>query len=987
MLHRIIRTTLVLALIVACATPLLAQGMQFGTIRGTVTMPDGSAVPGALVTATSPALLGEKTANTTATGEYIIRGLPPGDYTLSFELEGMTTVESNVVVNLGQITPGSVEMRPEAIEETIVVTGEQSTILSNSEVSTTYNYDAIESLPIARTPSSVAAIAPGATTNTPNDGQVTISGGFAYDNVFLIDGVDANDNLFGTSNPVYIEDAIADLQVLTSGISAEYGRFSGGVVNIITKSGGNEFTGSLRGDFENEDWREKTPVEEEEGTELIDKTNEFLTATLGGYLVQDKFWFFLAGRDESTETQDTFAVTGLPEPNSTDEERWEAKLTWNIVDRHQLQTQFTDREQTGLRPSFNFSATPDTLRTRVDPSDLWVVRYNGALSDSLFGELQYSEKTFTFMNSHGDDGLVESSPFFAFFGLPPGSTNPDDIFGTPTVHHNAPYFDGTDPEDRNNEQAYGALSWFTDTANAGSHDVKFGVEDFTSFRTGGNSQSPTSVVWDSGAVTDANGNYVITDGRLTPIFVPGVTYIEQWLATRGAQIDIETLSVFANDRWRVSDHWSFNIGVRYEQVESQATGGITTVDTDRIVPRLGASYDVLGDGKYRLDATYAQYSGKYSESQFAENTTVGNPRGVFSIYTGPFGVGRDFAPGFDLSNYAPFAASDGTANLQVATDVQSPVVTEYTLGGGMELPRGGFLKAVYTNREYEDFVEGFVCVEAAGIPCLGPGDTGVVNVVVEGIVVGPANVTFTDNSDIPTREYEAIQLIGRQVFTDRWDLNGSWTYQLTNEGNFEGEGTNTPGVDSTFGDDPGYFIPSRHFPTGDLDDYQEHKLRLWSTYRFGLGRAGELATTLLVNYDSARTFSFTGLIPDDFTAEQERINSFYVSPNTGTQEIFFGPRGAGEYEDSITFDLGLVYGLPIVPRWGMELFVDFEVINILNDDSLIEYNTDIAPVLGGALDADGFPTQFERGGSFGEGQDNDAFPDPREYRFGLGIRF
>jgi outer membrane receptor for ferrienterochelin and colicin len=80
---------------------------------------------------------------------------------------------------------------------------------------------------------------------------VTISGGFAYDNIFLIDGVDANDNLFGTSAAVFIEAAIADTQVLTSGISAEYGRFSGGVINVVTKSGGNQFDGSLRADLTN----------------------------------------------------------------------------------------------------------------------------------------------------------------------------------------------------------------------------------------------------------------------------------------------------------------------------------------------------------------------------------------------------------------------------------------------------------------------------------------------------------------------------------------------------------------------------------------------------------------------------------------------------------------------------------------------------------------------------------------------------------------
>lgn len=983
-INRLTKVALVLALALAVTAPVLAQGTQTGTIRGTVTTPDGEPVPGVTITVASPSLQGERTAYTTTTGEYIARALPPGTYTLTFVLQGMTTVESVLRVNLGQTTPGDVTMELEAIEETIVVTGEQSSVLGSSEVSTTYNYDAIESLPIAKTPSSVAAISPGLTTNTPNAGQVTISGGFAYDNVFLIDGVDANDNLFGTSNPVFIEEAIADVQVLTSGISAEYGRFSGGVVNIITKSGGNEFSGSLRSDFENDDWREKTPVEKEQGTELIDKTNEFLSATLGGYIVPDRLWFFAAGRDESTDTQDSFAVTGLPEPNATDEERWEAKLSYNIGNRHQLQGQFTDREQTGLRPSFSFSATPDTLRTRTDPSDLRVARYNGALTDSLFGELQYSEKTFTFLNTHGPGDLRETSPFFAFTGLTPSG----EVVSTPFVHYNAPYFDGTDPEDRDNEQVYGALSWFADTANAGSHDVKFGVEQFTSTRVGGNSQSVTNFVFSTTPLVDEGGNFILDENnKLIPTFIPGLTYISNWIPTRGAKIDIETLSAFVNDSWHLNDHWSFNIGVRYEETKGDATGGIVTVDTDRIVPRLGASYDVRGDGEYRLDATFAQYSGKYSEAQFAENTTVGIPRGVFSIYTGPFGVGLDFDPAFDLGNYAPFDANDGTANVFMADDIASPVVTEFTLAAGTALTRGGYLRLVYTNREYEDFVENFECIAAAGISCEGPGDTGTTFVVVEGIEVGDVNNVVFDNSDIPTREYEAIQLLGRYVLTDRWELQGSWTFQLTNDGNFEGEGTNTPGISSTFGNRPGYFLPDRHFPTGELNDFQEHKIRLWSTYRFGLGRAGELAATLLANYDSARTFSFTDTIPTDFTAEQQRISSFYVSGPGTTQTIFFGERGAGKFNDVTTFDLGLVYNLPIVPRWGLDLFVDFEVINILNEDEAVFFNTDVNAIESGPFDANGFPTEFEQGAAFGEGQQNSHFAAPREYRFGVGFRF
>jgi len=979
------KAVLVLVLAVAVAAPAFAQGTQYGTIRGSVTLPDGSPAGGVEVTGTSPAQPGERTAVTTGTGEYILRNLSPGEYTLTYELEGLSVHQSTATVSLGQVTPVDVTMTPEVVEETIQVTGERASVLASSEVSTTYTAEQVDKLPIGRSPSAIAQLAPGLTDNTPNAGQVTISGAFAYDNIFLIDGVDANDNLFGTSNPVFIEEAIADTQVLTSGISAEYGRFSGGVVNVVTKSGGNEFSGSFRVDLSNEDWREKTPLEEDRGTELLDDTNEVYSATIGGYVMKDKIWFFAAGRDEETSAQGTFPTTGLPLNTSVAEERYELKGTWNIGNRHQVQGQYTDRDQTGVNRGITASATPQTLRTRRDPNWLRVARYNGALTNSLFGELQFSSKHFGFRNTHGNDGLAESSPFFAFFGLTPDGR----LVNAPVIHHNAPYFDGTDPEDRDNEQIYGAISWFLDTSSVGSHDLKFGVEDFTSTRTGGNSQSPTNIVFDTGALVDANGNYILEpDGRVTPIWVPGLTYIETWIPTRGATIDIETQSIYVNDRWRLNDHWSFNLGFRYEDIQGNATGGIVTVDTTRFVPRLGASYDLRGDGKYRFDATYAQYSGKYSEAQFAENTTVGVPRGVFSEYVGPFGVGLNFAPGLDLNNYVPFAANDGTANIFMDSNIQSPVVTEFTVGGGTELVRGGYLKAVYTNREYEDFIENFLCTNDAGIPCPGPGDTGTTFVSVEGIDVGLVNNVIFSNTDEMKREYEAIQLIGRWVLTDRWDINGHWTYQLTNDGNFEGEAGNQPGISSSFGDYPGYFVRDRHFPDGRLNDFQEHKIRLWSTYNLDFGRAGALATTLLGNYDSATTFSFAdGSLPRGFSAQQRGILSFYESAPGSTQTVFFGERGVGEFDDSYSVDLGLLYSLPVIQPWGLEVFVKADVFNISNEDKLVQWNTTVSSVRTGAVDANGLPTTFTRGGAFGTGTSNAHYVAPREYQFGVGIRF
>src|SRR5690606_29824444 len=132
--------------------------------------------------------------------------------------------------------PVDAKMEVGGIEEVVVVTAEAPGALATPTGHANLAAADTNLMPVGRTPARVAELAPGLTDNAPQAGQVTISGAFGYDNVFMIDGVDVTDNIFGYANDVFIEDAIEEVQVLTSGIAAEYGRFSGGVVNLITKS-------------------------------------------------------------------------------------------------------------------------------------------------------------------------------------------------------------------------------------------------------------------------------------------------------------------------------------------------------------------------------------------------------------------------------------------------------------------------------------------------------------------------------------------------------------------------------------------------------------------------------------------------------------------------------------------------------------------------------------------------------------------------------
>ena len=181
--------------------------------------------------------------------------------------------------------------------------------------------------------------------------------------------------------------------------------------------------------------------------------------------------------------------------------------------------------------------------------------------------------------------------------------------------------------------------------------------------------------------------------------MPGVTQLENWLATRGARLDIRTLSFYAQDTWALGPRLTLNLGVRHEEVKSEATGGIIGVDTSTTVPRLAATYDLSGNGSTILQASFAHYSGKYNEAQIGRNSPVGNPALVLYEYNGPSGEGRDFAPGFDVANYDVIFGSFPTANIFLAPGLSSPITQEFSASVGRQLGQRGMAKLTYTNRK------------------------------------------------------------------------------------------------------------------------------------------------------------------------------------------------------------------------------------------------------------------------------------------------
>jgi hypothetical protein len=780
-------------------------------------------------------------------------------------------------------------------------------------------------------------------------------------------------NLFGSANNLFIEDAIDQTTVLTSGISAEYGRFSGGVVNMITKSGGNDFSGTFRTTLTNDAWTDETPYEKDRDVERKDVLNDNYEGTFGGPIAKDRLWFFAAGRYAKTTTSRALPQTAFQYDGFDENKRYEIKLTGTLASGHSVQGNYIDNSRDAKRLAFSSTIDPRAEEAPSFPNKLFVASYNGVLNSRMLASFQYSQKKFGFRDTGGTSTDIVDSPIWTLGIETPG------IFA-----YNAPYFDATDPEDRDNQQFAGSLSYFLSTEKTGSHDIKGGFDHYTSTRTGGNSQTATGYVFDADYLTTAAGTPAF-DGqnRLIPVFRAGETLLENWLATRNAKIDIRTLSLYFQDRWTVSPRLIVSAGARYENVRSEATGGIVGVDTQTIVPRLALSYDLSGDGRTVFQGSYAHYAGKYSESQFAGNTSVGNPAYVLYAYTGPEGQGLDFAPGFNTANYEIIGGEFPTANIFFEDGLSSPITREFTVSAGQDLWGRGSAKVTFTSRDYYNFVEDFIT---------DPSESGKIDVVYEGVNYGTFDKVMYRNSDEPQREYRGLLFQANYRLRTNLQVEGHWTVQLKNEGNFEGEGMNTPGISSLVGDYPEILSQARNFPVGRTDDFQRHKVRFWAIYTQDMGRFGAVDVAPMFRIESARVYSLTATnVP--LSAVQLARNPGYAGlPGDGYQTLYFGERGSQEFKGYGLMDLSLNYAVPVFR--SLRPWVKFEVLNVLNNQKLIGWNTSVRPDANSPLDGNGLPTGYVEGTLFGKGAANTHYPawragntGGRTYIVYAGVRF
>ena len=277
--------------IVAGALPALAQGTQTASLIGDVVDKSGNPIAGAEIRLTSDRLQGVRLVIADAKGRFIARLLPPGEYKIQIVKSGFTTISKNERLGLEQNLNAHFTMATEGGAVVEVIGSSMQQDKAEFKSSTNFTKEKIDALPVDRNPLNVAMMAPGVVENINSDrGGAQIHGSQGTGNLWLLDGQNYADNIYNGPRAKFVTDAIDEVQVITGAIPAEFGDVEGGVVNTITKSGGDHFTAQLRDDLTNQNWN--AVKHGQSASSLVDAVGQERVFQIGGPIIKSKLWFY-----------------------------------------------------------------------------------------------------------------------------------------------------------------------------------------------------------------------------------------------------------------------------------------------------------------------------------------------------------------------------------------------------------------------------------------------------------------------------------------------------------------------------------------------------------------------------------------------------------------------------------------------------------------------------------------------------------------------
>ncbi|WP_339722028.1 TonB-dependent receptor [uncultured Paraglaciecola sp.] len=961
-----------LAVVAALGFSGAAFALDTGGLKIRVTDANGSPVSGASVLVKAPDSLASKDAITDADGYVTLRGLDASSqYTVSINGANIQSFEAtNVRVQTGKSLNLSYAIGSSSSDmEKITVSGRSMAAIDTTSATTGLDItlDMTESLPTGRSYQSYLQLTPGVKPST--GGNPSSKSGVNYsdaggtvgastDNVYYIDGVNVTDNVTGTFGGNINSEIIQEQQVITGGLDAKYAGGGGLVSRVVTKSGGNEFHGSINYYLQNDSLVGDYDNESQAGGGF----STFDTAvTLGGPIIKDKLWFFASYQVKNREDDVTNADTGEFARTVENESKLGfGKLTWQATENDRLVlTYFND--PTDISGSAEFDTLSNRDRARTQGGDNIKIDYTHTWDDVVINAGFMSHESE--LSDLAKDKSTRNDVAYLADASTTTQTDTDlGGLGSDTLRF------------RNKESAYVNFEYYLDT-DFGFHTIEGGYSAET------NENITNEVYTGDGAqytsISAADAGVTFTDYATNPSWVglrdlseddidriaagagidaadvPGIVFdstagnptgdvnVYRIIQTQQAESKLQTegQTLYLQDKIIIDD-LTLNIGFRAEKWEHIASTGATifTFDWD-IAHRLSAVYDINGDGDSKVTA----FAGRYYDPIRTDMTSfAGN-------LTGSVREEQVFVNG----DWSTFRTRGGVATQDAffSPTTKTPYTDEILLGYSKNLSENTNLSVTYTNRKTRDIMEDYdlgVYTEGGQLD----GSSLALPLAYFGYTENPGSNYVIGTLKGGKRDYQGVEVTFSKLRSDNWTMRASYTYNDA-QGN-----TNSDGNADLQGDFY-YLDPRAPNMYDDQPGNIEHSARVFGTYYFDNG----LEIGAVYNWNSGTLYNKATNVYGRYLPLRETESYDFG----GYDGLWIAPGNVASQKTPAygTLDMRVKYTYDFSEDYSAEFFLD--IFNVLDDQAVLEEE------------------QFVAGsGSFAFGEAKD-WVEPR--RFYLGAKF
>ncbi|GHF96076.1 TonB-dependent receptor [Thalassotalea marina] len=889
------RKSLIAAAIASClcAPVAFAQGKTTGSIEGNVLIESGNSLANVEVLLKHNTKGIVKRTTTNSQGEFSLKGLPIGTYTVTFSKDGFQTQsESRLMISAGLTSTVDVSMYSNDIER-IEVNGAAIRVI-NMESSTTQlsiTDEELAKLPVAQDLSSVALLSPAASLAADPAGEygrgVSFSGSSVAENGFFLNGLNITDIRKGLGHISFPWEAVAQTNIVTGGVPAEFGNFIGGVTDVVTKSGDNEFKFGARFDYNPgsflrsrspDVWLYDTghPDTDADGNvtgypfTLSTYNGEDYTKNAryniwaSGPIIEDTLFFYALYNPQKVTHRwaDTTSIT----QRENEADFWLANIDWYINENHSLTFTAMNNE----RENSDYHADYDFHPSNRDKS-----RQSGE-----FGEPTQSESGGQLFSVNYNGYITDDLSVSAVYGV----TEQDSLEINPVAHLSRVWDSRSGSWQRRGDwQGWSSGAKSEDTRKQfrvdfdwvlDDHTISFGyshenIETFDRSEYSGDGwrydiyTATESRIANINAIIERNAARQGVDYVPSPLQV-GDSYFWTKEYKKNGTTEQNYRSFYIEDNWQVTDQLTLNIGLRNSAFDAATGTGEEYVSMDnQWAPRLGINYDLLGDGGTKIFANYGRYYMPISPNTSARMTLPEVNITAYGLMDGTFNEENN-TPNRVGELFAMEVNSDGELAQPVSTfvdkDLEPMYSDEYVLGIEHELNDEWVVGARYIYRDLKSSIEDtnlrFALVEKWGrenpeqlevLQNLGLNT----NVSWLALVINPGNpvkLAYDINQDgkvsgdeyvewdadylgLPKakRKYHALELTANGQISDNFKLQASYTWSKS-EGNTEGlvSGTHSqadPGWSGSY-DAPELTDNSYGRTSNDIP----HKIKVFGTY-------------------------------------------------------------------------------------------------------------------------------------------------------------